>query len=121
MCLERMEAWGTPIAAGYRTEFKKGKTSYASWKSDDDVLVQTVDAEVAGIFSRSSYRAVLGVSFGWPRVCVIYGYAFRVGKDPSLADAVRDRYAKKAFSQLTVGDPYRCPDGVEELPLPPEN
>ncbi|MFW5739586.1 MAG: hypothetical protein ACOC1F_04405 [Myxococcota bacterium] len=120
VCLERMEAWGEPIAAAYRTEFKKGETSFASWKSENDVLVQTVDAEVAGIFSRSSYRAVLGVSFGWPRVCVIYGYAFRVGEDAELAGQVRDKYAKEAFSRLTVSDPHRSPDGAEELPLPPD-
>ena len=118
VCLDRMEAWGRPIADAYRTKVVKGPLSRASWKSQDDVLVQSVDAEVAGVFSRSSYRAVVGVSFAWPRVCVLYGYAFRVGEDESLADDVRQRYVEEAFSQLTVHDSHRCPDGVPLLPTP---
>lgn len=116
VCLERMEAWGASIASAYQTTFTKRETTYASWKSKDDVLVQTVDAEVRALFSRRSYRAVLGVSFAWPRVCVLYGYAFRVEGDEALVEAVRDRYVREAFSRLTVMDPLRSPDGVDELP-----
>jgi len=121
VCLDRMEAWAQPIAAAYRTEFTKGKPSYTSWKSKDDVIVQTVDADVAGFFSHSRYRAVMGVSFAWPRVCVMYGYAFRSEDDDAFTDTVRDRYLKEAFSRLTVNDPLRSPDGLEELALPTED
>ena len=80
------------------------------------LLVQAIDARVAGIFSSTSYRAVVGVSFAWPRVCVIYGYAFRDGEDEKAADEARARYIREAFSRLTVADPHRSPDGVPELP-----
>jgi len=116
VCLDRMEAWAQPIAEAYRTQFTRGEPTYASWKSKDDVMIQTINADVAGFFSRSSYRAVVGVSFAWPRVCVMYGYAFRAEEDEALVDTVRERYVKEAFSRLTVNDPHRSPDGLEELP-----
>jgi hypothetical protein len=117
VCLDRMQAWGKPIASAYQTTFTMGPRSFASWKSKDDVLVQSVDAEVSALFSHRTYRAVVGVSFAWPRVCVLYGYAFRVEGEEDVAAQVRDRYAREAFSRLTVRDPLRSPDGVQELPL----
>lgn len=119
VCLDRMEAWAQPIAAAYRTEFTKAEPTYTSWKSKDDVIVQTINAEIAGFFSSSSYRAVVAASFAWPRVCVMYGYAFRAEEDDALVDKVRERYVKEAFSRLTVNDPHRSPDGLEELPQHP--
>ncbi len=119
-CLDRMEAWAQPVADVYRTKFIKGPRTYASWKSKDDVLVQSIDATVQGLFSESQYRAVAAVSFAWPRICVIYGYAFDSKDHAELAAKVRDKYALEAFSRLTVKDPLRSPDGVELIPEPPK-
>lgn len=116
LCLERMEAWATPVAELYHAEFIKRPRTKASWKTDDDVLVQPIDAIVNSLFSRSTYHAVAAATFAWPRVCVVYGYAFRSEEEEGLAAKVRDRYAREAFSRLTVNDPLRSPDGIELLP-----
>jgi len=118
VCFDRMHAWGQRIAAMYQTSFTLGPRTFASWKSENDVIVQSVDADIAALFARRTYRAVVGVSFGWPRVCVVYGYAFRDRDGGETAGQVRDRYAREAFSRLTVGDPMRSPSGVEDLPPP---
>ena len=117
VCFDRMHAWSQPIASDYQTKLTLGPRSYASWKSKDDVLVQSVDAQVSALFAHRAYRAVVVVSFAWPRVCVLYGYAFRVDGDEKAAERARDRYALEAFSRLTVNDPHRSPDGVQELPV----
>ena len=118
VCFDRMHDWGKRIATAYQTSFTLGTRATASWKAKDDVIVQTVDAGVFMLLTRRTYRAVVGVTFGWPRVCLVYGYAFRDDGDNSTAVQVRDRYAREAFQRLTVGDPLRPPAGVEELPLP---
>lgn len=116
LCFDRMEQWAQPLAESYETTYRKGKVSYVSWKSTDDVAVLKVDAEVRALFSKKRYLGVVGLTFGWPGVCVAYGYVFRVQGDEALAQAVRDRYAQEAFSRLTVYDPLRRPDGVDDLP-----
>ena len=116
VCFDRMYAWGQSIAEVYQASIVLGPRTYASWKSENDVIVQSVDAKISALFSRRTYRAAVGVTFGWPRVCIVYGYAFQDDGDDTTAAQVRDRYAREAFSLMTVKDPLRPPDGVEELP-----
>jgi hypothetical protein len=116
LCLDRLEAWAEPLGDFYHMKVTKRGTSKASWKSTDDVFVQLADAEVSSIFSHRTYAAVAGASFAWPRVCVVYGYAFRVDDSEHVANAVRLRYVQEAFSKLTVKDPLQPPDGVDWLP-----
>ena len=118
VCLDRLEAWGVPMADSYHVKVTKRGTSRASWKSTDDVLVQLVDAEVSSIFSHRKYAAVVGATFAWPRVCVVYGYAFRVDDAEDVVNEVRLRYAREAFSKLTVDDPLQPPDGLDWVPTP---
>ncbi|MCL2822612.1 MAG: hypothetical protein FWD57_01350 [Polyangiaceae bacterium] len=119
VCFDRMNEWSKPAAKAYQTKLTFGPRTTASWKYKDDVLVQSIDAEITSLFARRVYRAVIGISFGWPRVCVMYGYAFRdleIDGD-NTASRVRDRFAAEAYSRLTVKDPQRPPDGIEELPI----
>lgn len=116
LCFDRMEQWAKPIAESFETTYTKGEVSYVSWKSKDDVMVMKIDADVKALFSTKTYLAVVGVTFGWPQVCLAYGYAFRVQGNRELAESVRSRYAREAFSRLTVDDPMRYPDGVDDLP-----
>jgi len=120
ICLDRLEDWGGPIADFYHTTVTKGAISRVSWKDQDDVIVQVVDAQVSNVFSHRKYAAVVGATFGWPRICLVYGYAFRVEDWEEIADEVRLRYAREAFSKLTVKDPLRPPDGLDWVPEPGE-
>ena len=119
VCLERMQIWTKPIVEVYQTTLAMGKSSRASWKAKDDVIVQSVDAQVSSVFSHRTYRAVVAATFAWPRICLLYGYAFRddsVDGSDDTAARVRDRYATEAFSKMTVLDPLVPPEGITELP-----
>ncbi len=109
-CLEKVEAWGLPMADLYRTTVSMGETTRVSWQNRP-VLVQKVEAHVEGLFSDEQWLAVAGATIPWPRVCMVYGYAFRVEDAPHEAAEARDRYAREAFTKMTLTHPGHAPRG----------
>lgn len=101
LCLRKFEDWAAPIAHFYSTSFEDRGTQRATWEGKD-VIVKKVDANVKSLLAWRRYLGVMGASLAWPRVCVVYGYAFRVDDAEDVASAVRDRYAREAFGKLTV-------------------
>lgn len=112
VCLQRFEEWGIPIAEAYGAKIKNERESRATWKTKDDVVIKTLDADVASLFSSRTYLAVVGATLGWPSVCVVYGYAFEVGSGGDLAEQARRRYSLEAYQQLTKTT-EKTPDGIE--------
>ena len=118
VCIAHLKKWGMPMADLYRTTVTMGEAKTVTWQGHPDVLVQTVDATVEGLFSDQQWRAVAGASLPWPRVCMVYGYAFRVDDSPKQAEATRDRYAREAFSRLELTHPKQAPRGFRVSPKP---
>lgn len=102
VCLQRFFEWGQPIADGNSAHVTDQLDTYSSWRSRDDVLVRTLQAEITTLLSGRRYFAVVGAMLPWPGICAMYGYAFEVGDAEELARTARDRYAKEAYSQLVM-------------------
>lgn len=116
ICIDRMDRWAKPLSSTYRVRMTSREMARGSWKTQGDVAIRSVDAQVKALLATRTYHGTIAASFAWPRVCVVYGYAFEAGTAPEVSAKVRDRYVKEAFSRLTVYDPYTPPEGVEPLP-----
>jgi hypothetical protein len=108
-CIARFEEWATPLAQGYSTTISNTRDSAVSWKGKNDVLVRSLDATVHSLFGNKKYYGVVGATMGWPQVCLIWGYAFKVEDAEESAKKARDRYMTEAFQQLR-----RMKDGIPD-------
>jgi hypothetical protein len=100
MCMQRAFEWGEPIADGSSTKLGAYVDRLTTWRSRDDMLIRTMQADIKTLLARKRYYAVVGSMLPWPGVCATYGYAFEADDADDMALRARDRYAAEAFQQL---------------------
>ncbi len=64
------------------------------------MVVKSVDAEVATLFSKSRYAAAYAGFVMWPKTCTIFGVAVPERDNADLAKQVRDRYVSDGFWRM---------------------
>jgi hypothetical protein len=112
-CMQYAQEWAEPILDTYRATIQTVSETRVPWRAEDDVLLRTINARVAGLLSSRTYYCVVGAVIPWPHTCAVYGYAFYADEEDDAAAAkARDRYAREAFRQLTLTRPSP-PDDLE--------
>jgi hypothetical protein len=111
-CMTRFEKWGLPIADAFSTKVENVVESNQTWKTPEDVVVRTLEADVRTLLAHRHYFGVVGATVPWPGICAVYGFAFEADDSGDLAKKARDRYAIEGYRQL-VRMSETPPDGIE--------
>ena len=111
-CMTRFEQWGMPLADAFSTKVKDVVEMRQTWKTPDDVVVRTLEADVRTLLSHRRYFGTVGATLPWPDVCAVYGFAFEIDDQEPIARKARDRYALEGFKQL-VRMHDKPPDGID--------
>ena len=64
------------------------------------MVVQVIDAEVAGLFSDHAYAGALAAYTSWPRTCLIQGFVVAADAHKALAGRIRDRWVAEGATAL---------------------
>jgi hypothetical protein len=107
-CLDNFEKWGESTARSFSVKVGAPVVSRAPWKplpgegpdGAQEVVIRSVDAEIATLFARSRYAAAYAAYTMWPKTCTIFGVAVPVRDSEELAHQVRDRYVSDGFWRL---------------------
>lgn len=78
------------------------------------MVVQVIDAEVAGFLSSKVYAGAIASYPSWPGTCLIQGFAVPADEHQELATRVRDRWVAEAAPRLVWHPRLTEPPSVDD-------
>jgi len=103
-CLARFVADALPAAEAYGTRILDSHlvhTVQRPGRASGPMVVQVVDAEVAGFFGADKeYAGALAAYRSWPGTCLLQGFVVAATKHKALAGRIRDRWVAEGAPTL---------------------